>query len=63
MTEVVRDQYGEPWLLFEHNGSQWVLGVDDLQEPCIRRIFGEKIVTNWSTKRALRELALPEPPA
>lgn len=63
MTEVVRDQYGEPWLLFERNGDRWVLGLDDFQEPCLRKVVGTKMVTNWSTKRALRKLDLPEPPA
>lgn len=56
MTEVVRDQYGEPWLLHERSGSQWVLGLDDERMPIVCATAGQTFHVDLSAPRGVREI-------
>ena len=35
-TWFARDQYNEPWIMFERSGSTWAMGLDADQLPIIR---------------------------
>jgi hypothetical protein len=65
-SKLARDQYGEPWILFDHAGSTWALGLDirlNTTWPMIR-YAGEARDVFWTihtelhTPRGIRNLVV-----
>lgn len=51
-----RDQYGNPWIIKERNGSMWAIGLDDNDVPIIRFCDDSTIHIYLSEPTGIRHL-------